>query len=128
MTLEELFNHFQYVSYKRLAGVGLFSKDLSPTVTFYYTDKETLFTDGTILEKDEEIGMLIVENATYCISAYYFDEKKFSNPSDIRFEVYLGDETEETRNNAAERIRKLSKKVHYRELKKSNHKGEKKND
>ena len=54
MSLEDLFNHFQYACYKRLSGIGLFDTSKSDTLTFFYTEKETLFTDGEIVSNNKQ--------------------------------------------------------------------------
>lgn len=117
MGVEELFNHFQYACYKRLRGVGLFDTTIQKDITFFYTSEENLFTDGEVLSDDKDLGTLIVRNPTFCISGVYFDSKRFKDPTKIRFEVYLKDDSTSTIEAAETKLRELSKKVHFREKK-----------
>lgn len=117
MALENLFNHFQFVCYKRLRGIGLFDSSIKQDIRFFYTDKETLFTDGEILSDDKDLGMLVVRNPTYCISGVYYDSNRFNDPTKVRFEVYLNGESKTTIDAAEKKLRELSKKVHFRSKK-----------
>lgn len=114
MVLEELFKHFQYASYKKLEGVGIFDKDKSNQIKFYYSWNETLFTDGEIIHDDSTIGERIIENPTYCISATNYDHSICSNPRQIHFEVFIGNDDEQTIKRATQRLSELSNEVHLR--------------
>ncbi|MEX3623601.1 hypothetical protein [Viridibacillus arvi] len=117
MVLEELFNHFQYFSFKRLSGVGIFDKSLSSDVKCYYNNRESLFTDGEVISNDTLIGEMVVRNPSYCISAKNYDPKVCTDPRLIRFEVFISNDDKETIEKAQNKLRELSKKVYFREKK-----------
>ena len=59
-----------------------------------------------------------VKNPTYCISAFYFDTTRYSDPTKIGFEVFLSsEEDEEAIEKTTKKLKELSKNVHYRNKK-----------
>lgn len=117
MILEKLFNHFQYACYKRLSGIGLFDTSKTETITFFYTEKETLFTDGEVLFNDKDLGMMHVKKPSYCISGHYYDSSKYPDSTKVQFEVFLSNEDEDVVEKASKKLRELSKNVYFRSKK-----------
>lgn len=113
MLLEKIFNHLEYVSYKRLDGIGIFDAS-EPDITFYYGQRETLFSDGTLMEDNPAICERVYRHPTYVISAINYDKAICDDPNQITFEVYLADDTEETIGNASKKLRELVFEVHGR--------------
>jgi hypothetical protein len=113
MTLEDLFNHFEYVSWKRLEGIGLFEL-VDNKATFYFSKRETLFSDGEIVSEHAGLGERVYQNLTYCISGYNYDPAICDNPDLVTFEVFLADTSQETIDKASEKLRELVNEVHRR--------------
>lgn len=112
-TLEDLFNHFEYVSWKRLEGIGIFElKD--ETATFYYGKRETLFSDGEIIEDNPAICERKYKNLTYCISGFNYDPMICNNSELVTFEVFLSDNSQSTIDKASEKLKELVNEVHRR--------------
>lgn len=115
MVLEELFKHFNYVSYKRLEGVGIFDSKTSDNVKFFYGKKETLFSDGEVVS--DQLGICEVNKPSYCISAINYDTQVCFDPRETKFEVFIANEEQETIDKASKKLRELTYEVHRREKK-----------
>jgi hypothetical protein len=113
MLLEKIFNKLEYVSYKRLDGVGIFDAS-EPDITFYYGKRETLFSDGALIQDNPAICERVYRHPSYVISAINYDTAICNDPTQITFEVYLADDKEETIEKASTKLRELVCEVHGR--------------
>jgi hypothetical protein len=113
MLLEQIFNRLEYVTYKRLDGIGIFDAS-EPDVTFYYGKRETLFSDGEVIRDNPAICERVYRYPSFVISAINYDPAVCNDPNKITFEVYLSNDTEDVIEKASEKLRELVREVHRR--------------
>ncbi|WP_121616831.1 hypothetical protein [Virgibacillus halodenitrificans] len=113
MLLEKIFNQLEYVSYKRIDGIGIFDAT-EPEITFYYGKRETLFSDGTLTSDNPNTCERVYCHPTYVIAAINYNKDICNDPTQISFEVYLADDKEETVEKVSLKLKELVYEVHSR--------------